>query len=136
MSLLGRLVARQKKEIQSVTQMGQGIMLTIIGMGTVFVSLIALAMLIRALDKLATIWESGSFLSRKTSLKVAATPLGLYGGEELLPVIMVAVNTYLESQGTQVFLVDVERPDQSGWTMEGRVSALSGSDVYPGGDRI
>ena len=119
-----------------MNQMGQGIMLTIIGMGTVFISLIALAMLIRVLDKLAAIWEGGSFLSRKASSEGVTTPLGLGGEEELLPVIMAAVNTYLESQDVQVFLVDVVRPDQSGWVIDGRVAALSGSDAYPGGARV
>ena len=116
--------------------MGQGIMLIIIGMGTVFLSLIALAVLIRVLDGLASIWEGGPAPAGEPAAGVAATPVGGAGEEELLPVITAAVGAYLKAQSEQVFMVDVKRPDRSKWVMDGRVAALSRADAYAGGDRV
>lgn len=116
--------------------MGQGIMLTIIGMGTVFLSLVALAVLIRVLDGLAARWEGGQAPAGEPAVGVVATPVGEAGEEEPLPVIAAAVGAYLEAQSVQVFMVDVKRPDRAKWVMDGRVAALSRADAYAGGDRV
>ena len=116
--------------------MGQGIMLTIIGMGTVFLSLIVLAVLVRVLDGLAARWEGGPTPAGEPAVGVVATPVDEAGEEDLLPVIAAAVGAYREARSVQVFVVDVKRPDRSKWVMDGRVAALSRADAYAGGDRV
>ena len=111
--------------------MGQGILLTVIGMGTVFVSLAVLAVLIRLIDVLVARWEGrGEVGQAEPVLPPPALQAEGAGQEGLLPVIAAAVGAYLEAESAQVFVVPVERPDRSRWVMEGRVSALSGGEGF------
>ena len=105
-------------------------MLTIIGMGTVFVSLFALAVLMRLLDWLAA-WreENGGDRAPASERGTVGAPAEDSGEEDLLPVVAAAVGAYLEAQSAQVFLIPVERPDRSRWVMDGRVDALSRADA-------
>lgn len=101
-------------------------MLTVIGMGTVFVALGALAALIQLIDWLVGRWEGGSAFKKPQNVGKSAVGRAEAGGEEyLLPVIAAAVGAYVEAEAAQVFLLPVERPDRSRWVMEGRVAALS-----------
>ena len=102
-------------------------MLTVIGMGTVFVSLFALAVLMRLLDRIAA-WRQSGEADRASSAPERGTevaPAGRPGEDNLLPVIAAAVGAYLGAQSGQVFLIPVERPDRSRWIMDGRVDSLS-----------
>ena len=117
--------------------MGQGLLLTVIGMGTVFISLFALAVLMRLLDWLAT-WreESGSDRAQASERGggTSGAPSGNSGEEDLIPVVAAAVGAYLEAPSTQVFLIPVERPDRSRWVMDGRMDALSRAEALSRAD--
>lgn len=106
--------------------MGQGILLTIVGMGVVYFVLWALAFLIRLTDALVVRWSSPGVARPET---VSAPPRVEAAvrteGEDLIPVLAAAVGAYLEAERARVFLVPVARPDRSRWTLEGRVAALS-----------
>lgn len=112
--------------------MGQGLLLTVIGMGTVFLSLWALAVLIRLIEGLVGRFERlQGKESAKPALRGAAPEAGEPRAEEdLIPVIAAAVGAYLEAERAQVFLVPVARPDRSRWTLEGRISALSRGEGF------
>ncbi|MDP6618246.1 MAG: OadG family protein [Nitrospinota bacterium] len=110
--------------------MGQGLLLTVIGMGTVFVSLFALAVLMRLLDWMAA-WraENGGDRPPASERGTVGASAENPGEEDLFPVVAAAVGAYLEAQSAQVFLIPVERPDRSRWVMDGRVDALSRADA-------
>ena len=120
--------------------MGQGLLLTVIGMGTVFISLFALAVLMRLLDWLAT-WREESGRDRAPASErggggTSGAPSENSGEEALIPVVAAAVGAYLEAPSAQVFLIPVERPDRSRWVMDGRVDALSGAEALSRADAL
>ena len=108
--------------------MTQGILLTVIGMVTVFVSLILLAMIMRWLYAIV-VWRekpaAAKAEQRAVRPQAEEAVEGEGEGEELFPVIAAAIGAYLEAESTLVFLVPVLRPDRSGWVMDGRLAALS-----------
>jgi sodium pump decarboxylase gamma subunit len=112
-----------------VNSLVQGILLTVMGMLTVFVSLSLLAVMMRGIYALVAWWDKP--VAAKAE-KPAAQPQGQgvadAEGEDLSPVIAAAVGAYLEAESLQVFLVPVVRPDRSRWVMGGRVAALSRRD--------
>jgi sodium pump decarboxylase gamma subunit len=112
-------------------------MMTVIGMGTVFLALAVLALVIKGLDALVLRWEDrGIPSSKEQAVRPAAGREEDPGGEDWIPVIAAAIGAYLEAESAQVFLVPVERPGRSAWVMEGRVAALSGGEARPGGNRF
>ena len=75
-------------------QMGQGLLLTVIGMGTVFISLFALAVLMRLLDWLATLREESGSDRAQASERGRGTsgaPSENSGEEDLIPVALTEV---------------------------------------------
>ena len=116
--------------------MNQGLLLAVIGMGTVFLSLFALAVLIRLLNWLAARREESGrdrapAPERGGERGTGGAPSENSGGEDFLPIVAAAVGAYLEAQSAQVFLIPVERPDQSRWVMDGRMDALSRAEALP-----
>ncbi|MFQ5693849.1 MAG: OadG family protein [Nitrospinota bacterium] len=110
-----------------MSALNQGILLTVIGMGTVFLALWALAVLVRVIEGAVGRWERRG--AAKAPEPVARPAVGDAAGAEaeddLMAVIAAAVGAYLEAESAQVFLVPVTRPGRSQWALEGRVSALA-----------
>jgi sodium pump decarboxylase gamma subunit len=109
--------------------MTHGILLTVIGMGTVFVSLILLAVIMTWLYAIVA-WQEkpAAAKAEQPAVRPQAEGATQGEGEELFPVIAAAIGAYLEAESTLVFLVPVLRPDRSGWVMDGRLAALSRRD--------
>jgi Na+-transporting methylmalonyl-CoA/oxaloacetate decarboxylase gamma subunit len=117
--------------------MNQGLLLAVIGMGTVFLSLFALAVLIRLLNwPAARREESGRARAPAPKRGTGGAPSENSGEEDFLPIVAAAVGAYLEAQSAQVFLIPVERPDQSRWVMDGRMDALSRAEALPRADAL
>ena len=95
--------------------LGSGIELTIIGMGVVFLSLLALMYVIKFLNKVSAGWgrdEHGPEAIAGTGSVEAAGEVGL--------VLAAAAGYFLETERAEVFIPEVNRSPESSWAHRAR----------------
>lgn len=93
--------------------LASGIELTIIGMGVVFLSLIALMYVIKFLNRVSAGWDRN-----KHEAKAETGPAEEAGGMEL--VLAAAAGYFLETEREEVFIPEVNRSPESSWAHQAR----------------
>lgn len=97
--------------------LGSGIELTIIGMGVVFLSLLALKFVIQGLNRASAGWDAKTHWSdEKTESK--AEPAEETGDMDL--VLAAAAGYFLETERAEVFVPEVNRSPESSWARQAR----------------
>ncbi len=86
--------------------------LTILGMGVVFFSLVALMYVIHILNRI--------FSENSAEKAPAAVPGPAEGGDELPLVLAAAAGYFLETEGADVFIPEVRRGGATGWARSAR----------------
>ncbi len=111
-----------------MSNLSQGLMLTIIGMGVVFFSLAILAILVVFLErsfsgrpaKVGPRTEPPSLPKAKAEQRVSREP----DGEDVDPLLAAAVACFLECEAASIFIAAPKRPSVSPWAQQSRTDAL------------
>ncbi len=99
--------------------LGSGIELTIIGMGVVFLSLLALKFVIHGLNRASAGWDRKAHWSEtKAEAKVETAEEA--GDMDL--VLAAAAGYFLETERAEVFVPEVTRSPESSWARLARTS--------------
>ncbi len=95
--------------------LASGIELTIIGMGVVFLSLLALKYVIEFLNKASAAWDRNN---HEPEAKAGTGPEEVAGDMDL--VLAAAAGYFLETERAEVFIPEVNRSTESSWAHRAR----------------